>query len=714
MRAWIAAAVAAYFLYFFQLTGMGMVGPDEPRYAWVSRAMALSGDWVTPRLWGKPWFEKPALLYWMTAAGVRAGLGEDWAPRLPVACLGVAFLLFFYRRMHAEFGQDAARYAVVVLGTSAGWVAYSHAAVFDLPLTAALGAAMLSLLGWVERGDRRALPVFAALLGVSALAKGLVGPALAGLTLAFWAARFRTWSIVELVRPVPALAFLAVALPWYGFCYASNGTAFVEEFFWRHHFARYASGALEHNQPIWFFVPVLAVGLLPWTPLCAALGRPAGRREWFLAAWAGVTLAFFSLSGDKLPQYVLPAAPAVAALAGIALARRERPMRGELCVCALTLGLIPMAAALLPQALGSGLGEALDRAGSGRASRGAESFGAPGGARLATPASTTPFATPSNVTPLDTPGDATPLAAPASTIPLAGPGHATPLDAAGSATLLATPASTTPLATQGNAAPLDTPGSATLLAAPVRITLLATPGTATLLDTPGGATPLATSASTTPLATQGNAAPLDTPGSATLLATPASTTPLATPGTATLLAAPGRATLLSAPRRAPSLATPGSATPLATLGGAKPLAAGMVSAMVPAAALTRPTALIAALGGAAALALALGAAAVLALGVWIAEGAGRRGLAVALVAVASVGGYAWLKRATFAAIDRQAGARWLWMQARQHGDSLCLGEVRRHLDYGLSYYAGRRISSCSDDPRPYRIEGDRIVLWLKP
>ena len=62
-------------LYLADLTGMGIVGPDEPRYAAIGRAMAQTGDWVTPRLWGMPWFEKPALLYWMTATGFTAGLG---------------------------------------------------------------------------------------------------------------------------------------------------------------------------------------------------------------------------------------------------------------------------------------------------------------------------------------------------------------------------------------------------------------------------------------------------------------------------------------------------------------------------------------------------------------------------------------------------------------------------------------------------------------
>src|SRR5579885_344233 len=107
--AWGALIVATlYVCYFSHLGAIGFVGPDEPRYAWIGRAMAESGDWVTPRLYGRPWFEKPALLYWMTGAAFRAGLGPDVAPRLPVALLGTAFLAFYWWLLRREFGCRAA------------------------------------------------------------------------------------------------------------------------------------------------------------------------------------------------------------------------------------------------------------------------------------------------------------------------------------------------------------------------------------------------------------------------------------------------------------------------------------------------------------------------------------------------------------------------------------------------------------------------------
>src|ERR1700690_4020353 len=124
-RAYWLAIPCLCLLYFWRLGGMGIAGPDEPRYAAIGREMARSGDWVTPRLWGEPWFEKPALLYWMSGFGFLAGLGEELAPRIPVALFSSAFLVFFFWILRREFGETAAAYSTAILATSAGWLAFS-------------------------------------------------------------------------------------------------------------------------------------------------------------------------------------------------------------------------------------------------------------------------------------------------------------------------------------------------------------------------------------------------------------------------------------------------------------------------------------------------------------------------------------------------------------------------------------------------------------
>jgi 4-amino-4-deoxy-L-arabinose transferase-like glycosyltransferase len=350
---WIAPALV-YLLYFFQIAGAGILGADEPRYAAIGREMARSGDWITPRLWGEPWFEKPALLYWMTGVGFRLGLGPELAPRLPVALLSVAFLVFFWWILAREFGPRAAWLSTLILGTSAAWIGFSQVGVTDLPLTATFSAAMLLALPWIARRETRYLPAASALLGFAVLAKGLLPVVLAAPLAIGW----RGWR--DVIRPRVIAPFFIVALPWYVLCYLRNGYPFIDVFFIQHQFGRFVSGALQHVQPWWFYLPALAGLLLPWTPLLPLAADRAGYRDprrLFLLLWVVFGLLFFSAAANKLPGYVLPLIPAVAALLGTALDRAQRPAVW-MSLCALVLVAFPLAIPVLPAAVADGLSRA--------------------------------------------------------------------------------------------------------------------------------------------------------------------------------------------------------------------------------------------------------------------------------------------------------------------------------------------------------------------
>lgn len=332
-----------------------MLLPDEPRYASIGREMAGSGDWITPRLWGKPWFEKPPLLYWLTGLAFRFGFGEDLAPRIPVALCSVAFLIFFQRIISREFGKSAGWAAMIILGGSAAWLGYSFSGVTDLLMTAAFSAAMLLSLEWLENGNRRRLPLAAALLGAAVLAKALVPLALSLPLL--WCGR-RRWK--DLMRPSVIGAFLIVVAPWYLLCYVRNGPAFPRTLLWQQHFQRATAEYLPHPQPWWFYGPVLLAALLPWTPLLGLIARRSlygDSRRMFLLLWLLFGLVFFSPWQNKLPGYLLPIMPAAAALMGISLAESKRS-RWALPAAALCLISIPLVVPLLPQALAGGLSRA--------------------------------------------------------------------------------------------------------------------------------------------------------------------------------------------------------------------------------------------------------------------------------------------------------------------------------------------------------------------
>ena len=330
-----------YCLLFQGIGSVGFLSADEPRYAAIGQEMARSGDWITPRLWGSPWFEKPPLLYWMTATAWKLGLRDEWAARLPIAICSLAFLVFFQRWMARAHDDSATGWrAALMLATSVGWIAYSTVAVTDVPMAAAFSAAMLLAVP----GPGRISPWAGVFLGLAMLAKGFVPLVLALPILWFWRSRWQALII-------PSLIALAVAAPWYIACYAANGWPLIDELVLRQQLGRFFTTERQHVQPLWFYIPVLIGLLMPWAPALAMLRR-SERTNYFLTV-AGFGFLFFSLSTNKLPGYLLPLLPALcAALAALPMPTWALGLSGALTAA------IPLAATILPTALDVGLSSA--------------------------------------------------------------------------------------------------------------------------------------------------------------------------------------------------------------------------------------------------------------------------------------------------------------------------------------------------------------------
>lgn len=339
-----------------------MLGPDEPRYAAIGRAMARTGDFVTPRLWGSPWFEKPPLLYWMTALGSLAGFGPEMAARLPVAVLSLAFLAASFFLLRREFSVECAAVATALLATSAGWISYSELCLTDLPLAVFFSIAVFAALPLLRaKPDNQHLAARFAVIGVSlglaSLAKGLVPVALALPFLWFLRPYWRMWWVA-------IATFLIVAAPWYVAVYARNGYPFVYDFFIRHHFERIYSASLQHVQPWYYYVPVLLLGVFPWTPLFVLLAVPdhsghglqGDRRRAFLASIVVFGFLFFSVILNKLPGYLLPLFPSAFVLLGARFEFRRvvEFSRGWLVPCAFLIAIVPLLGSVLPQSLSTG------------------------------------------------------------------------------------------------------------------------------------------------------------------------------------------------------------------------------------------------------------------------------------------------------------------------------------------------------------------------
>ena len=335
-----------------------MLSTDEPRYAAVAQAMARTGDWITPTLWGSPWFEKPPLLYWMGASFFSLGLKPEAAVRLPVALLSVAFLAIAALLLSREFGRAASAVSVGLLATSAGWIAYSNFALTDLPMAVFFSLALLLSLPLLRREpDTRHLAFrFLAIggcLGAAMLAKGLVPFALAVPLALFLRKYWRAWGLA-------ALGTAIVAGPWYVAMFQRHGMLFFREFFLKHHFERFYSTSLQHVQPWYYYMPVLLAALFPWTPMLAMFaGRrtaPWDSRRSLLLATVVFGFVFFSASLNKLPGYLLPLLPTLWMLLGAEMEGRTLVDLAKkwLVAPALLIALIPLIAKGLPDALGAG------------------------------------------------------------------------------------------------------------------------------------------------------------------------------------------------------------------------------------------------------------------------------------------------------------------------------------------------------------------------
>jgi 4-amino-4-deoxy-L-arabinose transferase-like glycosyltransferase len=331
----ILIVATLYVCYFSHLGAIGFVGPDEPRYAWIARDMAETGDWVTPRLYGKPWFEKPPLFYWGAAASFKLFGVSEAAARLPSAISALLATLALASLALRLYGAETARWLLLLLPTTVGMIGFSHAAATDMPFSAMLTIAMVcaaAVLGLTRNENTPVLPytpwlaliLFGFFLGAAVLAKGPAGIILTGGAVFFWALFTKRWrDAFRLLHPVAIASLCLTALPWYILC-ARRNPDFFRIFIIEHNFKRFLTPEFQHIQPFWYYVPVLLVAFLPWIAIflwSLAKGtaklwrtRNTSASTWLFLCWAGFCLLFFSVSKSKLPGYILPAFPAIGTL----------------------------------------------------------------------------------------------------------------------------------------------------------------------------------------------------------------------------------------------------------------------------------------------------------------------------------------------------------------------------------------------------------------
>jgi 4-amino-4-deoxy-L-arabinose transferase-like glycosyltransferase len=314
--------------FFGGLGRQAITDADEAFYAEAAREMVESDDWLTPRFNYTDRWQKPVLYYWLTAATYLVTGPTEFGARLWSALSGVGLvLLTFWAAVRMTRRVDAAWLAGAIAATCYGYFAIARAALPDLPLTF-----FTTLAIWTALERRWALAGLAAGLGF--LMKGPVALVIPGLVLlpTWWQeGTLRTLRLRDLA--VAALVFAAVGLPWYGAMWLEHGAAYLESFFIGDNFERFATDRFNEPRPLWFYIPILIGGMMPWAAYLVVLPLRSLRhlltrtrrltgQEWRLLVWAFVPLLFFTVSIGKQPRYILPVLPPLAILLASSISSR--------------------------------------------------------------------------------------------------------------------------------------------------------------------------------------------------------------------------------------------------------------------------------------------------------------------------------------------------------------------------------------------------------
>ena len=307
----------------FMLPNRPLSVPDEARYAEIPREMLVSHDFITPRINGIPYFEKPPLVYWMQAASLKTfGLNEE-AARLPTALMALLGCLATYFTARKLYDRRTGIFAALILSTSLLYFTLARVVTLDMITSVLLSLALFSFILGVKMNPRYyyLTYIFSAL---TVLSKGLIGIIFPGSIIFIWLLLTRHWKILTQCRLFTGtLIFLAIAIPWHIMVQRHN-PEFFHYYFIKQQFSRYFTNIAGRNEPLWFFTSILLLGLFPWTGLLVGTWQTLTKTSsehikssnlYFLILFLFIFI-FFSLSHSQLVPYILPCFPALAILMG--------------------------------------------------------------------------------------------------------------------------------------------------------------------------------------------------------------------------------------------------------------------------------------------------------------------------------------------------------------------------------------------------------------
>jgi len=318
------------------------LAPSEARYIELPRQMLATGDFLTPRINGVPYFEKPPLFYWLQAAVLGLfGMGE-FSGRIVTALLTTLTCLITYACARMLYGRATGLLSATILATCVLGYSLSRIAVLDVSVTLFITATLACFIA-AQKNPRFYIIMYIA-SALAMMSKGLIGIVIPGMVIGAWIVCTRRWTVLKEARLFTGLIiFGLIAAPWH-IMMAQKHPDFLNFYFIHEHFTRYLTDEHKRNQPWWFFIGVTIAGLLPWVGL---LPGALKQLKWktdpnalFLLLWALLPFLFFSASHSKLASYIFPIFPPLVIMMGHYVSRVWSGDVGSKTLCINIIGMV--------------------------------------------------------------------------------------------------------------------------------------------------------------------------------------------------------------------------------------------------------------------------------------------------------------------------------------------------------------------------------------
>lgn len=315
---WLILAVGI--VSFITLGIPSLFTPDEGRYAEIPREMLASGNFLVPHLDGVIYFEKPPLIYWLTAFFIHVFGYSNWAVRAINGIFSVLGCLSIYYASRTLFNRRVGILAALITSSSLLYIAINHMLTMDAGLSFFVTLSLLSFMLGIRETHRtsQTLWLWAAYIfaGLAFLCKALIGIVFPMMIIGLWIMVLNRWYLLKQMRIATGLLlFLAITMPWLILTERAV-PSFFNQFFIVQEFARYATPIEHRHMALASYFSVVILGFFPWTVWIVQTVRFNLPSSWklrqlsaeplFLIIWAGAIILFFAFSKSILIPYLLP------------------------------------------------------------------------------------------------------------------------------------------------------------------------------------------------------------------------------------------------------------------------------------------------------------------------------------------------------------------------------------------------------------------------